>query len=222
MPRPSNEISSRHGAIPDSWRTVVSLLLFMHLFCVLIVVLTFQGVLSPFLARLKSSLRPYTQTFALDPELIPFYLTDASRMSVDHFIEVDVDSQDQAPLRIEGAAGWLSRAGECGRRYERLAAVLSFLGEQGDDGVNLIAKDIANHVMKQEKVDKVVVRSRRHLLQPTRALQSGNLASRDPNDKQYFRTPYQTRAFRTDDDKINLLKMTAPGEAAPVGKGNKS
>ena len=152
MPRPSNEISSRHGAIPDSWRTVVSLLLFIHLFlCSGRRFDVHRGSFPLFWQDLRAVCGPYTQTFALDPELIPFYLTDASRMSVDHFIEVDVDSQDQSPLRIEGAAGWLSRAGECGRRYERLAAVLSFLGEQGDDSVNLIAKDIANHVMKQEK-----------------------------------------------------------------------
>ena len=58
----------------ESTRTVISLLLFCHLFCV-VVVLSASYAPSVLQARLLRVLRPYTQTLNLDLDFTPYDLT---------------------------------------------------------------------------------------------------------------------------------------------------
>lgn len=66
--------SDSSGDLSDNTRTFASLLLFVHLFCVA-VVLSSNFIPSALQQRLVEVVAPYTKTLHLDPNFVPFQLT---------------------------------------------------------------------------------------------------------------------------------------------------
>lgn len=198
-------------------RAVASLLIFIHLCCVL-VVMAANLERSPLQARIVEKLRPYTQTLNFELVYVPFHLTHATDVDVDHRVEVLPRGKDPA-----SGENWIVlpdvgiRGGDRYRRYQRLGSVLGFFGSlPGDETPSgLVAKGIAENFLHQAGVDPQRIRARRHALQSPDDVGAASPQQADPWDEEYyFRTPYEANLIVNDDGTVSVVKVDPEGEVA--------
>lgn len=217
-PRPS---SIQDGDFPG--RSIVSLLLVIHLFTVAVVLsanlepnLTSR---SPLLHRLASILRPYAGTLHFDPDRVPYHLAYPSPLHDDHVIEVDLleSGQVRETIRLSNDA---SRAGNSFQRHKalaRLLAVMAYLPDnEGDPRALAIARAIGRHVMDEHDVQAVTVRCLHR--RPASRVVEPNEAAQNPADPlagEYFQAIYEANVLYTGEGRVEGLKILGPGEVAP-------
>ena len=198
----------------ETTRTIISLLLFMHCFCV-VTVLSGGFVRSPLEQRMVRVLAPYTQSFNLDPSARRFDLTQGTEEYDDHVIEVSLPQRPDAPLVRLPDVGWSGSPGY--QRCQRLASALAFAAHREDDGVGgAYARAIGARVMVEYDVSRVVVRCR-----PIRAQAMDGLrdetASRAGAGPDSANSPvYEADVWTAEDGTIQVLKRVAPREVAPL------
>lgn len=215
------------AAMPsNNVRQFISLALFIHLFCVL-VVMSANMQRSPLQSRVVRVLRPYTQVFNFELDYVPYYLTHATEFDVDHRIEVlpqgaDPEDRDQWTSISEGR----TRGGQPYRRFQRFARVLDFFSaQQGADETlpGIVAEDVAEHYVHQHEIVPARVRCRRHVLQNREVIAAGTPEQRDPWDEEtYFRTPYQANVLVDEKRDVDVVKIdpesqVAQPDASPSG-----
>jgi hypothetical protein len=193
-------------------RPFASLAIFIHLFCVF-VVLTANYSRSGLQDRLLGLLAPYTQLLNFDPNFIPFHLTHGAPEDVDQRIEV-------LPTGAAAAddANWLAlsdrgfRGGERHQRYQRLATALGYFAER-DEGA-WIARGVAANFLAQAGVKPQQIRCRRHLSQELEAVSGGTPEQRDPFSAAYFRDVYRANTLVGDDQRVEILRVEETGQVA--------
>ena len=183
---PSQEVSGGVG-----W---VSLLIVIHLICVLIA-LTSNLHRSSLQARLVQVLRPYLGLVNLDPDFTPYHLTHGQILDDDHFLEVqrvpaagEEPSQD-APERtiLESANRW----GFAARRYRRLAYAVAYHAEVEDDHITAaLARATAGLVGRPGDSGRWIVRCWRHEAQPRRITELAAGFPVNPIDPEYQQSVY--------------------------------
>lgn len=190
----------------ENARTAISLVLFVHLFCVFL-------SLSAFLSRsrvqdqLLRFFRPYVETLNLSMRFTPpYFLSHGDLTDVDHRIEVLPEGADATRNEswLAPERGW--RGGERLRRYQRLGVVLGFLSER-DDPAALVAGDVASRMIAEgQKVQQI--RCRQHMLQYWERVSNGTAAERNPNDASYFRVPYLADVGEAKGGKATISKTS--------------
>ena len=157
-PRKNND---RESEVPSSGvRTVVSLWLVIHLFCV-VVSLTTTATMSPLQLRLRQVLNPYTQLLNLDANGVQWSLTDAGELDVDHYFEIELSdgahAGDVITLPDRGWAGGQQR-----KRIQRIGRAVAYFAQVvGDDNrAALIAGGIAAPVVRQYGATRAIIRCR--------------------------------------------------------------
>ena len=206
----------------NSFRTVASFLLFVHLFALGFVVSSNWGPQSePSQLRrdVRGKLWPltaYMQILHMDSGY-NFYGTYGGVLDVDHilFAELSSESPDVPPEEVRLPEAGM-RPGLRRRRYQRLnLAVASQVENQAVE--SLFPRAAADYLLWKTGESEAILRYRSLLLQPPADVGSSDMVAANPYDEAKFRTVYEARAW-LDDGKVQLLKTTLAeptGPAAP-------
>lgn len=222
----------------ETLKSIVSLLLVIHFFCVFVGITCVAPPFSPFQARLRYVLWPYTQLLSFDLESKPYYLTYYS----DPGVEAEEFMDPNADFRVEvlpadkdpdDAANWLllndtgMRGGERQKRYQRLAKIMEVVSEN-KTAVSLLAQGVGNQFYTRHGELPQKIRVRQHLPQPRSWLNSTNKERFDPDGPPYFRTVVSFNVTGIMDGKVALSEeidaaeaatTDAPGSSAPGRTG---
>ena len=221
-------MSSTKSVAPDDGkallRSVISLALCIHLFC-MATVLASNFRRSPLQARLVSIFAPYTKLLHFDPEFTPYYYTFGRPLDDDTWLVVDLYSSADQPVtqqqlassvRLpEGGSRWLGN-----RRHAfqlaRLLAASADRESENDDVTSEIARSVGGWAMRQTKNKRAVVRCIRRYSQPLElaALNPGFPPDR-PTDPAYDSTVYEADAWIDEDGQVQVQKRVSRAEAAP-------
>ena len=192
-------------------RSVASLALFIHLFC-LALVLTSNQAASPLQQRLLFVFRPYTQLLNFDVSYTRFDYTQETIDDADQRIEYLPAGKSNSE-----ASDWVHlTAGVPGsdrlQRFQRLAGVMSYFASREDDGTTaVIAAALGAHLYRNgEPIDEI--RIRRHVLQTPDQVQGTSVAERDPNSSMYFQDVYRAQVIDGGDA---VQKVEERGQVAP-------
>ncbi len=221
-------------------RTVLSLLIFLHLFSLSVAVLGYGNsaqfheqflgrrlldVLSPYLDTLNFNLAHRyrvegSREQPIDP-IARYYLTRGMHTDIDFGVEITANRQDGGATTVtvppEGA--W----GEQRRRYQALANAIGTLagndGTAGGDTAELILpKAVAGGALAELGASRGTIRCRGHLLLSPAAVASSTAGENDPFDARYYENVFDAQVLASG-GRVDLLKTAAAGEVAPVEKG---
>lgn len=201
----------------ETARAIISLLLFIHCFCIT-VVLSANFIASPVQQRLISAFAPYVRSLNFDPQFTRFHLTHAEPEHDDQFIEVVLAESPETLVARFPKVGW--SLSDRYRRYHTLASALAFNANREFDSVSgEFARAIGAHVMQENDLKKVVVRCRWHRAQPLDPVGQGAQNPSDPNDEAYYDTVYEADVWIADDGSVQVLKKSSQREVAPAVTG---
>lgn len=217
LPAPSDD--GTVPGMPEEWvRSILSLFLFIHLFCCGIAMAANFGR-SGLESRLLTVLAPYTQLIHQDLGYAQYQLTDGYP-DADAFLEfqpVDAGGKNQGDLvRLpeSGIRGTLPYA-----REQQLAARLAYFAARGDDAsasLSEMARTVGAAALRQHGWTYLVIRVRRHLTQPMSFTVANPPLPADENDPRYFETVYEATVWFDEDGSALINKKEAASETAPA------
>ncbi|MEX0677280.1 MAG: hypothetical protein WD063_09405 [Pirellulales bacterium] len=199
-------------------RTWVSLLLFAHLFALIVAVTTYtrpslleerlHGLFEPYLRNLHLTAFPVSYPFAR------FHLTHADPGDVDFSVEVDLQKSDRSTetVTIPRPLQPLVRF----RRYQALANASGTLvsAEFGDEAIaSILPKAMAASVLKRHEAGGGGVRIRAHGLPEVDDM--ANLATLAQAARENVRNVYEAQVIVSPSG-VELLRKSSTLEAAPV------
>lgn len=203
--------------LSDAGRTIASLLLFIHLFCVA-VVLSGNFMPSQLQVDLASTLGIYTKTLHIDPNFVPFHFTDGeqamTRLHQWQLLEssspTDSSGDFSIVYRLPDDA---MRGGFNHQRQDMFARVAGFYAanEALDDEVAAtMAKSIAEHVYAKERLStkRWIVRCVKYIADADIRLEA------DESDS--VGVLYEADVWLADSGEVNLLKRIEPRRTAPT------
>lgn len=206
---------------PNTTQQVVSLLLVLHLFCV-VVALSSYTRRSPLQARLLDLLAPYTRTLNIAPSVAPYHLSQYDALTGDnpeddeHYLELEYAAADGSRQFLD-----LSRAAfplpDARRRYRSLASEMAYsvADEGGSNRLAELARAAAGYAMREAEVDAAVLRLRHHLSQPRKLEDVREGFPSDPLARQYIVTPYEADVLLDEDGEVQLIKREDRSQVAP-------
>lgn len=214
----------------DGVRSIITLLLILHLFCVG-VALSANWERSLLKDALKQVLAPYIRTLALDPEDRPYELTHAEAVDVDNSIRVRITDPigDIWQMQLPDPERWPSSASY--RRGRSLADALAFgalsENERADSMVAQIAQGVAAHAVanwRRERDElsadtpiRAEIICRQHTLQSIDNARSGTPRQRNPHDPAFFRNIYEADILvDTRTGSVELNRRRQAGQVAPI------
>ncbi len=197
----------------EAVRSVLSLLLVIHLFCIFMAVGTVLPT-APLHRRLVYILAPYVQLLNFDVDSTPYYLTHNTNLDVDHRIELLPRGADRSV-----ADNWAVlpdvgfRGGERYRRFQRLAHVMAYFTQTDQEAIPaIIAKAVVQSYLSHTGAAPAYVRCRGHLPIERDWVTRGTAAQRDPNDEMHFTVVYGALVTVTDGE----VDVTADASASEV------
>ena len=217
--------STSDGAVT---RSVISLLICIHLFCV-VVVLGANFRRSPLQARLVSIFAGYTKLLHFDPEFTPYYYTLGRTLDDDTWLAIDLYPSAEQPVALqksvktvrlpEGGSNWLENRARA-FHLSKLLAINAEAGTENDDYTGEIARSVGAWAMRTSGNQRAVVRCVRRLSQPfdVATLNPGFPADR-PKDPAYEATLYEADVWTDEDGQVQVLKRASRAEVAPRQSG---
>jgi hypothetical protein len=210
-------------------RSLVSLALCIHLFCVA-AVLASNFRRSALQTRLVSIFAAYTKLLNFDPNYTPYYYTLGRPTDDDTWFVIDLyHSADQpvAQQQItkslqlpERGSPWL---GERRRSFQlaRLLAESAAPESENEDITSEIARSVGGWALKKTESGRAVVRCVRRMSQPydLATLNPGFPADR-PTDVAYDATLYEADVWMDEDQRVQVQKRVSRAEAAPRQSGS--
>lgn len=221
----SSAPSTSPSASPDGpgpsepWRSIVSVLIFIHLFCAAVTMSANYGR-SALQSRLLLVLAPYTQLVHTDLGYAQFQLTDGFPDN-DYWLEIE----PVAPASAGAAQPAVHRLPDGGvpglpsRMRMQLTArrMAVYAAEEGTATlVAEMARSIGGQWMAEHGGTNVVVRVRRRETQSMTPLERQPPMPLDPLDPRYEATVYEADVFRSEDGEVNVTKREGRGSSAPV------
>ncbi len=200
-------------------RSWVSLLLFMHLFAVLVAVTSYSRP-SGLQEKLHTLFAPYLRNLHLTaalPASYPFarfYLTHNLSTDVDFSCDVEISNKDGSVEKVSIPASGLWPLVRF-RRYQALANAAGTLseGEANEELASILPRAIAGSILQARGALEGTVRCRAHYLPEIESL-AGNESTRRAALENY-RDIYQAQVFVTSSG-VELLKKSTTLEVAPV------
>ncbi len=212
----------------STWRGAASLLIFMHFFCVL-VVLSSNNMRSPLQTRLVRVFAFYTQLLNFDPNFTPFALTwgevtDDSVFVFDLYADGDKSVAQQKLLKTVTLPDHGSKLLESQKRYFTLARELAMNAEgenPQDDVTSEIARSLGKRIMRENEARRCVVRCVRRRSQPIdiEFLLPG-LPRDNPTAPAYDVALYEADVWFDEDNQVQAIKRSARNEVAPRQGGS--
>ncbi len=205
-------------------RTWVSLLLFVHLFAVVVAVTTYTRP-SMLQERLHDLFEPYLRNLHLTalPNSYPFarfHLTHAGTTDVDFSIEIEAQRAEGTSDVIKLPPTPLQPLIRF-RRYQALTNATGSLatGEMGDAVTSILPKTIAGEVLRRENAEGGVIRIRSLGLPDFDDM--GSLAAMARAARENVTNVYEAQVIISPDS-VELLRKSTTLEVAPVESGNRS
>lgn len=201
-------------SIPPLLRSVISVLIFAHLFCAFVGL--FAGFLpSPLGLRFLERMGPYTQVLCLDPRFAHPQLTVGSAeinrdFTNDVVFEIHLPDQDYT-LPAPGVGQWTGT----NRRYAELALAIAKAAEtdtENEATAAALSRGVAIEAMNFGKSDRVTIEVIRWAAQAS-ILEPGEAA--DPNSPTYREVLYTVDVIRKDDGRVIVSKRSGSRETAP-------
>jgi hypothetical protein len=221
MPVTKPPTTANHDALV---RSVVSLALCVHLFCVAVVMASnFRR--SPLQARLVSIFAFYTRLLHFDPERTPYYYTLGRPVDDDSWLEIDLYASAELPVAQQERAAttrlpapgsnWLGER----RRGFTLAKQLAAAADpenENEDLTSELARSVGAWAIRQSQNQRAVVRCIRRMSQPfdLRALNPG-FPPEDPKAAAYQMTVYEADVWIDEDQQVQVQKRASRAEVAP-------
>lgn len=213
--------------LSDAGRTIASLLLFIHLFCVA-VVLSGNFMPSQLQIDLASTVGIYTKTLHIDPNFVPFHFTDGEQAMtrLHQWQLLESSSSADSSSGVSGSSGSdgdfsivyrlpqdAMRGGFNHQRQDMFARVAGFYAanEALDDEVAAtMAKSIAEHVYANEQLStkRWIVRCVKYIADADIRLEA------DESDS--VSVLYEADVWLADSGEVNLLKRIESRRTAPM------
>lgn len=216
--------ATKEAALPAEWkRTLVSFLIFLHLFALAVAVLSNWNP-SPLALRLRRvpGLKPYLEYLAMDQSYVPLYgLAFGLPEEADVSAEVNLTLSDGSSqtLTLPARDVMLRQRWRHDARLVETAADVT-----GDDFRNvesLIPQAIASHYVAEYGAKGGTIRLWRHDPQSMDAMSSSNPAERDPLDQSHYSQRYDARILVAG-GQVQLLKSESASEMAPAAKAKEA
>ncbi len=219
------EAGTEPGGPSDLTRSIISLLLVVHLFCVF-TVLASTYLRSTLQSRLVSIFGVYTELLAFDPgQFIPYFYTHGRTRDDDAVFSLDLYPAGDVPVAQrqliktvffpEGGSNWLGER----RRTIRLAQQLAYFADpevDRDDLAAEIARGVGSRVMREHGAQAAVLRCTRRLSQP---LDLTTLFRDFPADHPaapaYDELLYEADVYFDEDGQVQAIRRQAAAEVAP-------
>jgi len=218
----SIEPASIEPMLTPAVRSVISLLLLIHIVCVA-VMLSSSLAPSSLQTRLVELFSPYVSALALDPTGKELFLTHGDVDDVDWRIEWR-GADDPPDVWHLGLPQARLRVGWERRREQRLnwEVASRFLEEDNDEAIaaagRLVAA-ISRWLVSNQPDRPVEIRLRRHTLQRPDAVDATDERDRNAWSSAYFDTLYRA-SIVVDGDRVRIVRRTAAQEEAPVRRPN--
>jgi hypothetical protein len=205
-------------------RSLISLALCVHLFCVA-VVLASNFRRSALQMRLVSMFGLYTQTLDFDPNQTPYFYTLGRAVDDDTWLVINLYPSAEQPVASQSLAktlqlpepgsNWLTERRR-GFALARLLAAAASPENENDDLTGEIARSVGSWAMRQTGNQRAVVRCLRRMSQPfdLSALNPGFPPDR-PTDPAYDATVYEADVWLDEDKQVQVQKRAARAEVAP-------
>ncbi len=193
-----------------TFRSILSLLIFVHLFCIA-VVLFGNHYGSQLQFRLIRFMGPYTRLFYFDTQVIAgFHLSHSEEVEDDHFLEIQSVDGDMIGRYPDPSTNETGRRG--GFRYRRWLALMRrmAMNAENDDYLAEFSRSIGQNQLTDENprmVLRLVRRMPLDLSGPSEADEGG------PNA---YVSVYSADVWRDDQGVIRVHKRVQASEAAPV------
>ncbi len=212
-----------YSELTDTARSVITLLLILHLFCIFIA-LSASVLASPLQLRILAVLRPYVRTLNFEIPYAQYHLTHATPLDVDHRIELlpqgaSADNPDNWYVLPDVGFRGFDRY----KRYQRLGkrmAILEQLSQNGaqDMGAALseIARGVSAHFVHTGQFTPAQLRCRQHFLQAIDMIEGGTEEQRNPNSDVYFQVPYAANVI-VHNGQVSVIKIEQAREVAQPG-----
>jgi hypothetical protein len=202
------------SGISEGARSVVSLLILLHLFCVFVSLLGNESA-SVLRNRLAAVLAPYTRLVNLDPEFTAgFHLTHAMEYEDDHQLVVELGEPAQTtPYPAPGQRWSGFPLGFRELRWRMLARRLGVLAteQNNDEAMAELARAIGQAVFAETQVDRFVLRCRR--LRPS---ELDSDVDRTVDDAATYETLYGADVVRDHQGVVRIHKQIETEDAAPL------
>lgn len=206
--------ASSTAGMPEEWvRAVLSIVIFIHLFCVAIAVAANYGR-SALEANLLRILAPYSETFFLDLAFTQYQLTDGFP-DHDDFLEIQPTTETFQPQGDPVRPDRGFRGSLALRRYQALARRAGQMGgEEGTDGfLGQIVRGVGGGMLKEQGWTHCIVRVRRRATRVMDPLRQQ--AAENPDDPSYYSTVYEANVW-LDGNEVLLSKREASSQSAPA------
>ena len=180
----------RSAELGSTLRSVVSLLLVLHIVCV-VCVLSANVSPSPLQTRLAGTFAPYTQLLHFHPGFARFQFTAGDTFSDEHFLIIETKA-GSSRVRLPGdESTW-------GWERQRLAALgleVALFADR-DELAGYYAKSVGGRILREKKLAHAVVSCVHKLSQPLDpALLDPSFPPNQPNASEYFNTVYQAEVW---------------------------
>lgn len=195
--------------ISETMRGIVSLVIFVHLFCVAVGLFANEST-SVLAVQLRRVLGPYIRLLNLDPQFLSgFHLTHAMEYEDHHQLVIEVASEEPIYIPNQDGSLWGERLGFRQPRYLNLTRQFGLFAEEGNDqAMAELARAIGGSLMTKMGARQMVLRCQRlgpHPLDPV--MDQGS----PPID-----TLYRADVIVDDAGVVRVHKQVDADEAAPV------
>lgn len=210
--------------VDPTLRSVLSLLIFLHLCCVA-VVLASNFRRSQLQSELVGIFAAYTQLLDFDPQFTPYYYTfgrpidDDTAFVIDLYAHGDQRAADQPLVKSvrlpEGGSNWFGDR----QRYIQLAKLLAQFADpenESDDITSEIAKSVGARIMHETGTQRAVLRCIRRESQPPPLIPlNAGFPENAPADPAYDRLAYEADVWLDEDGGVLVQKRSSAAEVAP-------
>jgi hypothetical protein len=212
----------------STWRSVASLLIFIHFFCVF-VVLSSNNMRSPLQHRLVRLFGAYTQLLNFDPDFTPYHFT-RGRFSDDCAIAVDLYADHEKPATGQPLLKTVvlpDRGSKLLDNQKRFLALGRLMVENtqpespNDDVTGEIARAVGARIMSENGARRCVVRALQRSSQPVDlSVMLPGFDRNDPTAPAYDIPIYEADVWFDDDNQVQAIKRSARNEVAPRQGGS--
>jgi hypothetical protein len=217
--------SEAAGEPSELVRSIISLLVVIHFFCVF-TVLSSTYLRSTLQSRLVSIFGMYTELLAFDPgQFVPYFYTHGRTRDDDAIITLELYPAGDVPVAQRpliktvafpmAGSNWLDER----RRAIRLAQQLAYFADpevDRDDLAAEIARGVGGRVMREHAAQAAILRCTRRLSQP---LDLTTLFREFPADNPaapaYDELMYEADVYFDEDGQVQAIRRQAAAEVAP-------
>jgi hypothetical protein len=219
----TDSAASSRTAWNPTWRSVASLLIFIHFFCVF-TVLASNRMRSPLQARLVEVFAGYTQLLNFDPDFTPYYLvsgptTDDCTITIDLYADGEKPVAQQELLKTITLPDRGSKLVGSQRRYITVAKMVANFASpeiDRDEFSGEIARAVGGRIMAENGARRCVFRVQQRSSQPINLDDLNPGYPRDnPTAPQYDIPVYEADVWFDEDNQVQAIKRSARNEVAP-------